>query len=58
MEQIGFKNFRQFKNFPNMQLGGITILVGSNNSGKSTIEKAMMLTLDNLRSNQINRVSS
>ena len=53
MEHIGFKNFRQFKNFPNMQLGGITILVGSNNSGKSTIEKAMMLTLDNLRSNKI-----
>lgn len=57
MEQIGFKNFRQFKNFPNMQLGGITILVGSNNSGKSTIEKAMMLTLDNLRSNQIKPAS-
>lgn len=57
MEQIGFKNFRQFKNFSNMQLGGITILVGSNNSGKSTIEKAMMLTLDNLRSNQIKPAS-
>ena len=49
MKQIGFKNFRKFENFPTMDLGDITILVGSNNTGKSTLVKAMMLVADNLK---------
>ena len=32
MKQIGFKNFRKFENFPTMDLGDITILVGGNSS--------------------------
>ena len=43
MMKIGFKNFRRFKDFPMIELGGCTFLVGPNNSGKSTLLKAMML---------------
>ena len=46
---ISFKNFRRFANFPKIDLGDITILVGGNNSGKSTIVKALLLCIDNLR---------
>ena len=45
---IGFSNFRRFANFPEINLGNITILVGGNNSGKSTIVKALLLCVDNL----------
>ena len=47
--KIGFSNFRKFANFPEIDLGDITILVGSNNSGKSTLVKAFLLCVDNLR---------
>lgn len=50
MNSIGFKNFRRFADFPSIDLGDVTILVGGNNSGKSTIVKALLLCLDNLRS--------
>lgn len=43
MKAIGFKNFRRFENFPTMELGGVTMLVGGNNSGKSTVVKAALL---------------
>ena len=46
---IGFKNFRKFADFPELDLGDITILVGGNNSGKSTLVKALLLCMDNLR---------
>ena len=38
--KIGFSNFRKFADFPEINLGDITILVGGNNSGKSTLVKA------------------
>lgn len=41
MKSIGFKNFRKFSNFKEMRLYPITFLVGTNNSGKSTIIKAI-----------------
>ena len=47
---IGFSNFRRFIDFPEMTLGGITILVGENNAGKSTLVKAMLLMRDFLKS--------
>ena len=47
---IGFKNFRRFQNFPEIDLGDITILVGGNNAGKSTLVKAMLLMRDFLKS--------
>lgn len=49
MRQIGFKNFRKFENFPMLNLGDITILVGRNNAGKSTMVKALLLLMDNLK---------
>ena len=47
---IGFTNFRRFKKFPEIDLGDITILVGGNNAGKSTLVKAMLLMRDFLKS--------
>lgn len=47
--KIGFSNFRKFAKFPEIDLGDISILVGGNNSGKSTLVKAFLLCVDNLR---------
>lgn len=55
MNSIGFKNFRKFQDFPAIDLGNITILVGGNNAGKSTLVKAMLLMRDFLKS-RIERV--
>lgn len=49
MQQIGFTNFRRFEYFPLLDLGKITFLVGGNNTGKSSMMKALILTLDNLK---------
>lgn len=46
---IAFKNFRRFKEFPMLEFGDITYMVGRNNSGKSTMVKALLLTLDYLQ---------
>lgn len=45
MKEIGFKNFRKFENFPNMPFAPITIFVGGNNAGKSTVVKAILSVL-------------
>lgn len=57
MNKIGFKNFRRFTEFPVTEYGGITFLVGKNNSGKSTMVKALMLIIDFLKSKKINKFS-
>lgn len=49
IQQIGFKNFRRFEEFPTMDLGPINIFVGRNNAGKSTVMKALALIKGNLR---------
>ena len=49
MESISFTNFRRFADFPNLIFKPITFLVGGNNSGKSTLIKAIILCLDNLK---------
>ena len=46
MEQIGFKNFRRFENFPSIDLAPITIFVGENNAGKSTVVKGILALSD------------
>lgn len=46
---IAFKNFRRFQDFPMLQLGNITYMVGRNNSGKSTMVKALLLITDYLQ---------
>jgi energy-coupling factor transporter ATP-binding protein EcfA2 len=43
MNSIGYRNFRRFEAFDPIEYGGITFLVGRNNSGKSTIVKALLL---------------
>jgi len=52
MKSIGFKNFRKFEDFKSMQLGPVTLLVGGNNAGKSTVGKAVRLLMGNLGSLQ------
>ena len=52
MKQIGFKNFKRFRNLEPVELGGISILVGPNNSGKSTVVKALILVLNFLQKNR------
>ena len=49
MKQIGFKNFRRFANMHTLDLGDVNLLVGGNNSGKSTVVKALLLITENLR---------
>jgi len=46
---VGFKNFRRFENFPMLEFGKITYMVGRNNSGKSTMVKALLLVMDYLQ---------
>ena len=55
MNKIGFQNFRKFHNFPELEYGPITFLVGANNSGKSTMVKALLLIYNYLKSNNYSR---
>lgn len=57
MKKIAFKNFRRFQEFPELELGNISIMVGRNNSGKSTMVKAILLVLDYLQNQQYNEFS-
>ena len=57
MNSIGFTNFRRFQHFPEIDLGDITILVGGNNAGKSTLVKAILLMRDFLKK-RIERVGN
>lgn len=52
MKSIGFKNFRKFVEFPEMRFNDITLMVGANNSGKSTLVKAVLLVMDYLKNQQ------
>lgn len=46
MRQVGFRNFRKFANFETIDFAPITIFVGENNAGKSTVVKAILSMLD------------
>ena len=48
MKAIGFKNFRQFQEFPILPIEGVTFLVGENGAGKSTFTKACRLLGENM----------
>lgn len=56
MNKIGFKNFRRFTDFPDLEYGPITFLVGRNNAGKSTLVKALLLINNYLRSRNIDKL--
>lgn len=57
MNQISFKNFRRFQTFNPIEFNGITFLVGRNNSGKSTVVKAILLVIDYLKSDNVSKFS-
>lgn len=57
MKKIAFKNFRRFEDFPTLELGNISIMVGRNNSGKSTMVKAILLILDYFQNQQYKEFS-
>ena len=48
MNAIEFRNFRNFEHLNKMPFNGVTMLVGTNNAGKSTITKACRLLGKNL----------
>lgn len=55
MDKLILENFRTYKNRTEIDFAPITILTGKNNSGKSTIIKAILLLSDFLNSeNQLN----
>ena len=57
MNKIGFKNFRRFIEFEPIEYKGLTFLVGRNNSGKSTLVKAVILVNEFLKSDNISDFS-
>jgi predicted ATPase len=57
MSKIGFQNFRRFKYFEPLEYEGITFLVGRNNSGKSTLVKALILIDNFFKSEEWNEFS-
>ena len=54
--KIGFKNFKKFQDFPMIELAPITLLVGPNNSGKSSFIKAFTFLFSNLDSQPKSKV--
>ncbi|MEY3966310.1 MAG: hypothetical protein RL263_1479, partial [Bacteroidota bacterium] len=57
MFKVGVKNFRQFQELDPLEIKPITFLVGRNNSGKSTLVKAIILTNNYLNSNNLEKFS-
>ncbi|MBK9273047.1 MAG: AAA family ATPase [Flavobacteriales bacterium] len=55
--KIGFTNFRRFIDFEPIEYDRVTFLVGRNNSGKSTVVKALMLVVNYLKSGRIDQIS-
>jgi predicted ATPase len=47
IKSFGLKNFRVFKEYTNFNLKPLTVLIGSNNSGKSSLTKALLLLKEN-----------
>ena len=49
MNSIRFTNFRRFVDFPELKFGKTTLLVGCNNAGKSTLQKALSFIISNIK---------
>jgi len=49
--KLGLENFRVFKEYTEIECAPITILTGANNSGKSSVIKAIQLLKNNLANN-------
>jgi predicted ATPase len=52
--QFGLKNFKVFKDFERLEIAPITILTGTNSSGKSSFVKAARLLKENFKSDEDN----
>lgn len=48
INKIGIKNFRIFKEYNEFEIKPLTVLIGPNNSGKSTLIKSILLLKENL----------
>ncbi len=48
MKYIGIQNFRNFGKMEHFDFAPLTILTGTNNSGKSSLSKALLLVKKNL----------
>lgn len=48
MKHLGLQNFRRFADYQQLEFANINFFVGCNNSGKSTIVKAILLIFANL----------
>jgi len=55
-KSLEFKNFRKFADFPAIEFGDITFLVGKNNSGKSTFVKSAMLVFNYLKGQDLRTI--
>ena len=51
MENIKISNFRKIKDTWDLNLAPITFFTGTNNSGKSTVLKALLILEDHINSN-------
>ncbi len=47
LASFGLENFRVFKEMTNLEFAPITVFTGTNSSGKSSVNKALMLLKDN-----------
>ncbi len=52
LQGIGLENFRVFKEKTFLNFAPLTVLTGANNSGKSTVLKALMLVAENFNNKQ------
>ena len=53
LKSISLENFKVFKKETKIDISPMTILVGPNNSGKSSIFKSLLLMADNVKNNSI-----
>lgn len=53
---IAFKHFRKFEDFPKLDFNDITFVVGKNNSGKSTFVKAFVMVYNYLKSGNLKQL--
>lgn len=53
---IAFKHFRKFEDFPKLDFNDITFVVGKNNSGKSTFVKAFVMVYNYLKSGKLKQL--
>ncbi|MFK7949476.1 MAG: AAA family ATPase [Saprospiraceae bacterium] len=54
LKGIGLQNFRTFKDYEYLEFAPITLITGANNSGKSSIFKAIMLLKENFKDRNLN----